>query len=163
MARVEVCKWIVLFLGINNLYFFLLMLIKCVIMKLIFAICYVVGMQKVVKAWRPLRSLLVLYYKEDILPRVDDFDILTWWKANSLKYPVLSHIARDVLAIPASTVPSENAFSTGGRVINDYRSRLTPEIVEALICLQDWMRVVDCKSIPFSLKTISMTVPIEFM
>lgn len=53
---------------------------------------------------------LELYYKEDILPRVDDFDILTWWKANSLKYPLLSRIARDVLAIPASTVPSEKCF-----------------------------------------------------
>ena len=59
---------------------------------------------------------------------------------NSSKYPVLSKMARDVLAIPASTVPSESAFSTGGRVVSDYRSRLGCSTVEMQICLQDWLK-----------------------
>ena len=46
------------------------------------------------------------------------FDILLWWKVNSLKYPVLSHIARDVFAIPLSTVAYESTFSTGGRILD---------------------------------------------
>jgi len=45
-----------------------------------------------------------------------------------------------VLAIPISTVASECAFSTGGRVVNPYRSCLTPKIVEVLVCTQDWLR-----------------------
>ncbi|MEI4927463.1 hAT family dimerization domain-containing protein, partial [Klebsiella pneumoniae] len=45
----------------------------------------------------------------------------------------------DVLAIQVSTVASESAFSAGGRVIDPYRSRLDPEIVEALICTKDWV------------------------
>ncbi|CAI0430052.1 unnamed protein product [Linum tenue] len=49
-------------------------------------------------------------------------------------------MARDALAVPVSTVSSEAAFSTGGRVLNDFRSSLTPRIVEALICTQDWLR-----------------------
>ena len=40
------------------------------------------------------------------------FDILLWWKANSSKYPILSQITRDVLAISVSTIASESAFST---------------------------------------------------
>ena len=32
------------------------------------------------------------------------FDILTWWKLNGHRYPILSQIAKDVLAILVSTV-----------------------------------------------------------
>ncbi|CAL5339508.1 unnamed protein product [Camellia sinensis] len=68
------------------------------------------------------------------------FEILNWWKVNSSRYKILSQVARDILAIPVSTVASEAAFSTGGRVIDQFRSSLTPKLVECLICLQDWLR-----------------------
>ena len=48
-------------------------------------------------------------------------------------------IARDILAIPVSTVASESAFSTGDRVISPHRSSLHVMVVEALMCLQHWM------------------------
>ncbi|XVF28928.1 hypothetical protein REPUB_Repub15cG0075100 [Reevesia pubescens] len=67
-----------------------------------------------------------------------NFDILLWWKLN--KFPVLSHIARDVLAVSISTVASESAFSTGDRVLDVYMSSLTMKLVQALICAQDWLR-----------------------
>ncbi|KAM3284266.1 zinc finger BED domain-containing protein RICESLEEPER 2-like [Capsicum chacoense] len=34
----------------------------------------------------------------------EDFDILNWWKVNSPRFPILSLLARDVLAIPMSSV-----------------------------------------------------------
>ena len=49
-------------------------------------------------------------------------------------------MARDVLAIPVSTVASESAFSTEERVLDPFRSSLTPKLVEYLICTQDWLR-----------------------
>ncbi|XP_077240262.1 uncharacterized protein LOC143881158 [Tasmannia lanceolata] len=70
----------------------------------------------------------------------EDFDILEWWKLHSPRFPILSQMARNVLAFPISTVASESAFSTGGRVLNSFRSSLTPKIAEALICAQDWLR-----------------------
>ncbi|GMI86360.1 DAYSLEEPER [Hibiscus trionum] len=68
------------------------------------------------------------------------FDLLLWWKVNSPRYPILAQMARDVFSIPISTVASESAFSTGGRVLDGFRSSLTPTMVEALICTQDWLR-----------------------
>ncbi|KAH0996846.1 hypothetical protein GBA52_020710 [Prunus armeniaca] len=47
---------------------------------------------------------------------------------------------KDVFAVPVSTVASESAFSTGGRIIDHFRSSLTPKMVEALTCGQNWLR-----------------------
>jgi hypothetical protein len=85
-------------------------------------------------------SELQVYLEDDVHPPEDDFDILCWWSSNALKYPLISRIAKDALAAPATSVASESAFSTGGRILSDYRSRLVGETVEALICLQDWTR-----------------------
>ncbi|KAM3384201.1 hypothetical protein ACQJBY_008702 [Aegilops geniculata] len=68
------------------------------------------------------------------------FDILDWWKVNSSRFPILACLARDVLAVPISTVASESAFSTVGRILDEFRSSLTPFMVEALVCTQDWLR-----------------------
>ena len=86
------------------------------------------------------KSELDKYLTEGFEEDSDDFNILEWWKVNIPRFPILSHIARDVLAIPISTVASEAAFSTGGRVLDPFRSSLTPRIVEALVCTQDWSR-----------------------
>ena len=46
----------------------------------------------------------------------------------------------DILCIQVSTVASESAFSASGRVLDPYRNCLSPTIVEALVCTQDWIR-----------------------
>ncbi|XP_031278084.1 putative pentatricopeptide repeat-containing protein At1g12700, mitochondrial [Pistacia vera] len=77
------------------------------------------------------------------------FDILNWWKTNSTKYVVLSMIARDVLAMPISTVASELAFSTGGRRARELflemkGSGINPDtvsyhtLIHGLCCVGDW-------------------------
>ena len=70
----------------------------------------------------------------------DNFDILAWQKGNSPRYRVLSRVARHVLVILVSTVASESAFSTAGRVLDPFRSSLSPLMVKALICGQNWLR-----------------------
>ncbi|WKA08911.1 hypothetical protein VitviT2T_026593 [Vitis vinifera] len=62
------------------------------------------------------KSELDYYLEETVLPRISDFDVLSWWKTNGIKYPTLQMIVRDIYAIPVSTVASESAFSTGGRM-----------------------------------------------
>ena len=67
-------------------------------------------------------------------------DVLAWWKLHSSKYIILSQLARDVYAIPVSTVTSKFAFSTEGRILDPFRSSLGPKMVEALVCTKNWLR-----------------------
>ena len=52
---------------------------------------------------------------------------------------MLSRVARHVLAISVSNVASEFAFSMASRVLDPFRSSLSPLTVEALICGQNWL------------------------
>ncbi|KAK1434787.1 hypothetical protein QVD17_00540 [Tagetes erecta] len=76
---------------------------------------------------------------------IDSFDILAWWKGREAEFPVLSAMARDLLSSQASTVASESAFSTCGRVISLRRTRLSTEAVEMCICLKDHLDAIDRK------------------
>ncbi|KAH9654501.1 Replication termination factor 2 [Citrus sinensis] len=80
------------------------------------------------------------YLDEKVIPRMEDFNILNWWKTNANRYPTLAQIARDILAIPITTVASESAFNTSGRVVSPYHNRLHPSTLEALMCCQSWLR-----------------------
>ena len=71
--------------------------------------------------------------------RTLDFDVLSWWKKNDIKYPTMQMIVRDIYVISVSTVASESAFSTGGRRYQKHRSRLHPDTLEALMCAQSWL------------------------
>lgn len=86
------------------------------------------------------RYLLDPIEKPQADKKKEEFQLLLWWKLNGSKYPNLAAVAKDVLAIQVSTVASESSFSTGKRVIDPHRSSLTPKSVEALICLQNWLK-----------------------
>ncbi|KAL2902421.1 putative AC9 transposase [Bienertia sinuspersici] len=78
-------------------------------------------------------------YLEEARLVVDEtkFNLLTWWNAESHNLLTLARIARDLFAVPISTVASESSFSTGGRIIGPHRNRLRSETIEALMCLQN--------------------------
>ena len=62
---------------------------------------------------------------------------LLWWKANSFRYPLLSSLAKKYLSIPATSVPSERAFSTAGHIVNKKRACLHPSSVNMLVFLSE--------------------------
>ncbi|CAN0903604.1 Putative AC transposase, partial [Linum grandiflorum] len=76
------------------------------------------------------------------------YDILLWWKNNGHRHPLLCEMVRDIFGVPISSVSSESAFSTGGRILDSFRSSLTPSIVEALICSGDSLRSSNSSLLP---------------
>ncbi|KAG8949412.1 hypothetical protein FRC03_000360 [Tulasnella sp. 419] len=57
---------------------------------------------------------------------------ISWWGLQKSLLPTWSSLALDYLAIMASLVSSERAFSSAGLTITKHRSRLKADIVEAL-------------------------------
>ena len=70
-----------------------------------------------------------------------EYDVLSWWRLNSQKYPILAEIAKDVLAMQVSFFASESAFSTTGRLIDPFRSCFTHYMIKVLMCTEQWMKV----------------------
>ena len=53
---------------------------------------------------------------------------------------MLTKMARDVLVVLVSTNASELTFSIGGRILDLFRSSLSPLMVQNLVCAQDWLQ-----------------------
>jgi hypothetical protein len=68
----------------------------------------------------------------------EQFDVIDFWKSNSLAYPILALMARDLLTIPVSSVACEQVFSISGNILDERRNRLNGDILEALMCVKDW-------------------------
>ena len=64
-----------------------------------------------------------------------EYEPMDRWLKKEAKYPKISNIARRILAIPATSVPSERIFSAAGLLINKLRSRLSSDIVDSIIFL----------------------------
>jgi len=58
--------------------------------------------------------------------------LLQYWKEQSSDYPLLSQVARRLLAISASSAQSERDFSSVGRTVTEARAQLSASKVESL-------------------------------
>ena len=81
---------------------------------------------------------IVKYLEEDLADR--DVDHLGYLHRRQVDFPSLGEMARALLAIPATSVPSERAFSMGGLICRDERASLNGKTIEMLMCMQDWYK-----------------------
>jgi len=58
---------------------------------------------------------------------------LEWWKEHRSIYPHLAKMARDVLAVPASSSSVERIFSLSGRIATWQRNRLNPKTISNIM------------------------------
>ena len=63
---------------------------------------------------------------------------LKWWKTNESQFPILAQIARDYLAIPATSVLLEQSFSVSKNLITGTRNRLLGKTIKTCMCLKSW-------------------------
>ena len=64
-------------------------------------------------------------------------DVLGFWRISSSKFPRLAALARIVLAIPCTSTPSEQVFSTTGLIVNSKRTTLAPENIGKIQLIHD--------------------------
>lgn len=91
-------------------------------------------------SWNSTYEMLAAASKFKDVRGERNFDVLEWWRVHALKYKILSTLARDILAIPITSVASEATFSAGSRVIDKYRASLKTDTVQVLMCGGDWLR-----------------------
>jgi len=70
-----------------------------------------------------------------------DTNIFQWWADTS--FLILKKLAAKHLSSPATSVPSEQLFSTAGQIYDDNRSRLKPINAEKLLFLAKNMPIVN--------------------
>jgi hAT family C-terminal dimerisation region len=75
-------------------------------------------MRKAIKAHQAADQLACNPHQELTVylssPLEEANDVVAWWGLHSLQFPMLACIAPDYLPIQGSSVPSEQAFSSGG-------------------------------------------------
>lgn len=66
--------------------------------------------------------------------------ILNWWKRNEATFPTLARMARDYLAIQATSVPAERLFSKASLTVRKHRNRLNHASARSILCLNSWVQ-----------------------
>uniref|UniRef100_A0A803LR51 Retrotransposon gag domain-containing protein n=1 Tax=Chenopodium quinoa TaxID=63459 RepID=A0A803LR51_CHEQI len=84
-------------------------------------------------------------------------DILEFWHQSSVRYPVVSKMARDLLTIPVKTVTSEYDFSIGGKIVSASRSYAPEALIQAVQKLEKRVNKVDERSAKAEVGACDMT------
>ncbi|XP_063049691.1 E3 SUMO-protein ligase ZBED1-like [Engraulis encrasicolus] len=78
-------------------------------------------------------------YKAEPMINLDDSP-QEWWSTHAASHRELAILARRYLSTPATSVPSERLFSLSGHVVQKRRASLSPENVNRLVCLSNWLK-----------------------
>lgn len=67
-------------------------------------------------------------------------DVLEWWKVNSSRYPRLSMMARDFLAVQATAIAPEDLFCSKADEIDRLRFSASHDSTQSLQCIKSWLQ-----------------------
>ena len=78
------------------------------------------------------------YLTMEVEPK--ETDVLAYWDCRRLQFKCLARMARDYLAITASSVASERVFSAARSLVNSSPNGLHSRAVESNICMGTWIQ-----------------------
>jgi hAT family C-terminal dimerisation region len=70
-------------------------------------------------------------------------------------------MVRNIFTVLVSTVSSESYFSSANRILTDTRIKLGANLFEKLVCLKDWIDVVDHIQHNITLEVTTRTIPTQ--
>ena len=65
---------------------------------------------------------------------------LMYWRTQMERWPNLSNMARDYLAIPVTSTPAERCFSQAKYALPPERNSLLPTTIQRLVILDSWLK-----------------------
>jgi hypothetical protein len=68
---------------------------------------------------------------------------MTYIQSKIFDFPIITLMARDYIAIPATSAPSERVFSVAGNLITKKWTKISSENVQYVLCLRSWGILVD--------------------
>uniref|UniRef100_A0A803THY3 BED-type domain-containing protein n=1 Tax=Anolis carolinensis TaxID=28377 RepID=A0A803THY3_ANOCA len=87
------------------------------------------------------------YFEEP--PEIISCDPLAYWASRDHMWPDLSHVARQFLSCPPTSVQSERVFSLAGDVVTPHRSLVDPQTVEKLVFLKANLPMLNFPNLDF--------------
>jgi hypothetical protein len=72
----------------------------------------------------------------------DTDDVVQWWLDRLASFPTLGQLALDIWAIPAMATECERRFSTAKLSVTSQRHSMSPELLNEIQCLKQWLKHV---------------------
>jgi hAT family C-terminal dimerisation region len=91
----------------------------------------------------------------------DEIDILNCWKRNTIVYPTLVMMARDIFAVPRVNGFFRSYFSLANKILTDIHTKLDTIFFEKLMCLKDWIDAEEHVQYDTTLEATARAVPTQ--
>jgi hypothetical protein len=88
-----------------------------------------------------VKAELIIYKREGSMPMTTEdgkySNPLGWWRKNAYKFPVLARLSRKLLAIPATSAPSERVWSRVSSVLTMKRARMKSDVASDIMYIRE--------------------------
>jgi len=86
-----------------------------------------------------INSEVERWFQEPVIPKNSTPEAQRLYMlSKAYSFPIITQMARDYLAIPATLAPSERVFSWAGNLVSKKRTNICSENIRYVLCLRSW-------------------------